>query len=124
MTTQFLHNAWYAAAWSDEVKQALFERTLIGKSVLFYRAPDGQALAFDNACPHRSAPLSMGRLHGDVVECAYHDLRFDRSGMCIHNPHGNQKIPVRACAHPSLSAGGPSRLAVDLDGRRTVCRRR
>ena len=99
MTTQFLHNAWYAAAWSDEVKQALFERTIIGKSVLFYRDPDGQALAFDNACPHRSAPLSMGRLHGDVVECPYHGLRFDRSGLCIHNPHGNQKIPVRARTH-------------------------
>ncbi len=94
--TRFLDNAWYAASWSDEVGQCLFERTIIGRSVLFYRDQDGVALAFDNACPHRSAPLHLGKLHGDVVECPYHGLRFNREGQCIHNPHGNQKIPPRA----------------------------
>ncbi len=96
MSTEFLNNAWYAAAWSDEVGQALFERTIIDRSILFYRDPDGVALAMNNACPHRSAPLHLGKLHGDVVECPYHGLKFDRSGMCIYNPHGNQKIPSRA----------------------------
>ena len=96
MSTQFLRNAWYAAAWSDEVSHALFERTIIGQSLVFYRDTHGVALAFDNACPHRSAPLSMGRLHGDVVECPYHGLKFDRSGKCVYNPHGNQNIPSRA----------------------------
>lgn len=96
MTKRFLDNAWYAAAWSDEVGKALFERTIGGRSLLFYRDRDGVALAFDNACPHRSAPLDRGRLHGDVIECPYHGLKFDRTGQCIHNPHGNQKIPPRA----------------------------
>lgn len=96
MPTRFLDNAWYAAAWSDEVSQSLFERTLIGRSVVFYRDAHGEALAFDNACPHRSAPLSMGQLHGDVMTCPYHGLRFNREGLCIYNPHGNQKIPPRA----------------------------
>lgn len=96
MTTRFLDNAWYAASWSDEVGQRLFERTIIGKSLLFYRDDAGVALAFDNACPHRSAPLNLGRLHGDVVECPYHGLKFNRDGMCVYNPHGNGKIPSRA----------------------------
>ncbi len=96
MSTPFLDNAWYAAAWSDEVGQALFERTIIGRSVLFYRDPDNVAVALDNACPHRSAPLHMGKLHGDIVECPYHGLRFDREGRCVLNPHGSGKIPSRA----------------------------
>ena len=96
MSKRFLENAWYAAAWSDEVGQALFERTIIDRSLLFYRDHNGEALAFDNACPHRSAPLSMGKLERDVVECPYHGLKFDRDGRCVFNPHGNGKIPSRA----------------------------
>lgn len=37
MSKPFLKNAWYAAAWSYEVKKELFERTIIGESILFYR---------------------------------------------------------------------------------------
>ena len=96
VSSKFLEDAWYAAAWSDEVGTGLFERTIIDRSFVFYRDPAGVAQAFDNACPHRSAPLSMGKLHGDVIECPYHGLRFNRDGQCVLNPHGNQKIPSRA----------------------------
>lgn len=95
MSQPFLENAWYAATWSDEVGQALFERTIIDRSILFYRNDNGEAIAMDNACPHRSAPLNMGKLHGDVVECPYHGLKFDRDGGCVYNPHGNGRIPPR-----------------------------
>jgi phenylpropionate dioxygenase-like ring-hydroxylating dioxygenase large terminal subunit len=98
VSTKFLENAWYAAAWSDEVERALFERTIIGRSILFYRDAAGIAVALDNACPHRSAPLHLGKLDGDVVECAYHGLKFNSEGECVYNPHGNQKIPSRARA--------------------------
>ena len=37
MSKPFLKNAWYAAAWSYEVKKELFERTIISESILFYR---------------------------------------------------------------------------------------
>ena len=96
MQTEFLTNAWYAATWSDEVGQALFERTIIGRSILFYRNSSGEAVAMDNACPHRSAPLHMGKLHDDVIECPYHGLKFNQQGQCVYNPHGNGKIPSRA----------------------------
>lgn len=95
MSVKFLENAWYAGTWSDDVGVALFERTIIGRSILFYRDSNGEARAFDNACPHRSAPLHMGRLHEGGFECPYHGLRFDHEGSCVHNPHGNGKIPSR-----------------------------
>ena len=60
----FLKNAWYAAAWSCEVEKALFERTIIGESILFYRKRDNSAVAISNTCPHRYSPLHLGDLGG------------------------------------------------------------
>lgn len=96
MSKRFLRNVWYVAAWSNEVKQELFERTIVGESILMFRKPDGTAVAMNNACPHRYSPLHLGKLHGDIVECAYHGLRFNADGQCVHNPHGNGKIPQKA----------------------------
>lgn len=79
----FLRNAWYAAAWDSEVKQALHATILLGESIVLYRKADGAVVALEDACPHRKLPLSMGRLLGDVVECGYHGLTFDCSGACV-----------------------------------------
>ena len=79
----FLRNAWYAAAWDTEVKQALHATTLLGEPVVLYRKADGAVVALEDACPHRKLPLSMGRLQGDTVECGYHGLTFDGAGTCV-----------------------------------------
>lgn len=79
----FLRNAWYAAAWDTEVKQALHATTLLGEPVVLYRKADGAVVALEDACPHRKLPLSMGRLQGDTVECGYHGLTFDGAGSCV-----------------------------------------
>ncbi|MPS26071.1 MAG: aromatic ring-hydroxylating dioxygenase subunit alpha [Alcaligenaceae bacterium] len=93
----FVKNAWYVACWSDEVKAGeLFARTLLDERVVFYRKADGTPVALRDRCPHRFIPLSMGKLRGDVVECGYHGLRFDSSGACVKNPHGDGRIPAAA----------------------------
>lgn len=92
----FLKNTWYVAAWADEVGTELFPRRLLDQPVVLYRTSDGRAAALADRCPHRFAPLSMGRLVNDVIECAYHGLRFDCSGTCTFNPHGNGMIPPKA----------------------------
>lgn len=79
----FLRNAWYAAAWDSEVKQALHATVVLGEAIVLYRKGDGTVVALEDACPHRKLPLSMGRLHGDVVECGYHGLTFDGAGSCV-----------------------------------------
>jgi len=93
-----LSNMWYVGAWSNEIKdQALFERTIAGVSLVMFRQKDNEIAVINNMCPHRFAPLSMGKLVGDTVECRYHGLRFDASGQCVHNPHGQGNIPAKAC---------------------------
>ncbi|WP_341963388.1 aromatic ring-hydroxylating dioxygenase subunit alpha [Pseudomonas sp. RC10] len=93
----FLRNAWYPAGWDYEVEQdKLFNRKLLNENILFFRDSQGVAQAVHDRCPHRFAPLHMGTLDGDSVRCAYHGLEFNGRGECVHNPHGDGKIPKAA----------------------------
>jgi phenylpropionate dioxygenase-like ring-hydroxylating dioxygenase large terminal subunit len=92
----FLRNVWYVAAYASEVGDDLFHRRILNEPVLLYRGADGAVRAIGDRCPHRFAPLHLGARDGDDVVCAYHGLRFDQTGACVFNPHGNQKIPVTA----------------------------
>lgn len=98
LNPQFIHNAWYVAAWSHEVGgDALFARTLLGKPLLFFRTEGegGKVVAMDDRCCHRAAPLSIGRKEGDCVRCLYHGLKFDATGACVEAP-GQPMIPPTA----------------------------
>ncbi len=81
-------NAWYAAAWDHEVNSmGLLARTIASTPMALYRTSDGRPVALADACWHRLAPLSMGRLVGnDEVQCPYHGLRFNSAGRCTHMP--------------------------------------
>lgn len=92
----FLRNCWYVAGWSKDFDRSLRAETILGEHVVIYRQTDGQAVALEDACPHRKLPLSKGRLIGDQVECGYHGLTFDRSGGCIAAPTQPNAIPRRA----------------------------
>jgi vanillate O-demethylase monooxygenase subunit len=93
----FLNNAWYVAALSSELEgEKLFHRKLLGTEVLLYRKKSGEPVAMRDRCPHRFVPLHMGKRVGDDVVCPYHALRFDCSGKCVHNPHGEGIIPAAA----------------------------
>jgi vanillate O-demethylase monooxygenase subunit len=92
---EFVRNAWYPAAWSRDVSRALTQRRILGRLVVLYRTESGTLAALDDACPHRLAPLSMGRLKGDTIECGYHGLTFDCSGQCVRIP-GQPIVPPNA----------------------------
>lgn len=93
----YVRNIWYAAAWADEVAPgALFHRTYLEEPVLIYRLEDGTPVAMSNRCPHRFAPLHLGKLDGETVECPYHGLAFASDGRCVHNPHGSGFVPSAA----------------------------
>jgi len=91
----FVKNAWYVAAWSKDVGRELLPRTILGQQILLYRCEDGTPVALVDRCPHKLAPLSVGRLKGDYVECGYHGMTFDCSGACVRVP-GQQSIPRSA----------------------------
>ena len=91
----FVRNAWYVAAWDHEIGRDLLRRIILDEPVLLYRTTNGKPVALEDRCCHRQAPLSMGRLAGDVVTCPYHGLQYDTTGRCIKVP-SQEKIPANA----------------------------
>ncbi len=100
----YLRNAWYMAAWADEVGDKPLARTLLDEPVVIYRDADGAPHALFDRCPHRFAPLSMGRVADKVVTCAYHGLAFGADGACVHNPHGPISKALAVRSYPVVDA--------------------
>lgn len=102
----FVRNAWYVGMWAERlIPGETQERTIIGESIVLFRGHDGRPVALGNRCPHRAAPLHLGRVCANgELECGYHGLRFDSSGACVKNPHGKGTIPVatQVRAYPVL----------------------
>ena len=93
----YLQNCWQVAAFSSEIYGGqLLSRTICDEPIVFFRDPDGRVVAFEDRCPHRSAPLSRGMLVEGTLRCGYHGLRFDSNGMCVRVP-GQEHIPSKAC---------------------------
>ena len=91
----FVRNAWYVAAWDHEVTRSMQRRIILDEPVLLFRRDDGVAVALEDRCCHRQAPLSMGKLVGNVVHCPYHGLQFDSSGKCVKVP-SQDMVPASA----------------------------
>jgi len=89
----YLPDQWYVAGFPEEIGRTPLRRTLLEESVILYRTEAGDPVALSDVCPHRRAPLHLGRLHGDAIACPYHGLRFDPSGACVHNPNFNNPPP-------------------------------
>ena len=91
----FVRNAWYVGAWDHEVTRSMKRRVLLDDPVVFFRRDDGTPVALEDRCCHRQAPLSMGKLAGNIVTCPYHGLQFDSAGKCVKVP-SQEKIPLNA----------------------------
>ncbi len=87
---------WHMVGWSDEFEVAKpVARDYFGKRIAFYRGEDGLVRAMDAFCPHLGADLSAGTVHGTVLQCPFHNWRFNGEGQCVSIPYCD-KIPPRA----------------------------
>ena len=91
----FVRNAWYVAAMDHEVTRTMRRRILLDEPVVLFRTDTGKPVALEDRCCHRQAPLSMGKLAGNVVTCPYHGLQFDTTGKCIKVP-SQDMVPANA----------------------------
>jgi vanillate O-demethylase monooxygenase subunit len=103
----FLRNAWYAAAFSEELGTKLLPITILGERVVLYRTTAGAPVVLEDSCAHRRLPLSMGRIEGDTLRCAYHGIVYAASGRCLRIP-GEKGVPPGAGvrAYPAVERDG------------------
>ena len=89
----FLKDSWYCAAWSSDVEDKPVDRKIMGQDIVLFRDSKDKVNAISDKCPHRFAPLHQGQIIDDAIACPYHGLRFDGTGTCVLNPHGNGQVP-------------------------------
>lgn len=100
---------WYIVARSEELGSKPIARTLLGIPLAVFRTRDGEVGAVLDRCPHRNAPLSLGRVKGERLECGYHGWQFDTEGICRKVPAlcGSQEGKARRVdAYPATERQG------------------
>ncbi len=94
-----LHDWHPVADLRSLVPGAIATASLLGRQLALWRGNDGQLHAWEDRCPHRGTRLSIGRIEGENLVCAYHGWRFAGDGQCTHIPALPGFTPsARACA--------------------------
>ena len=91
----FIGDAWYMAAWSDELSDKPLARRICNQPLVLFRSVEGTVGALYDSCCHRGAPLSVGRIIDKGLQCGYHGMVYGNDGVCVQIP-GQDKIPKKA----------------------------
>ena len=83
---------------------------ILGEKLLAFRDTEGQAGLIDEFCAHRGVSLFFGRNEECGIRCAYHGLKYDRTGACVDVPSARDSPQVadrmRIKAYPCIERGG------------------
>lgn len=103
-----LENRWYVAGLTSEVtNKPVASRILNQPLVLFRTTSNGRLVVLEDRCVHRQAPLSLGEVINDNIQCGYHGIEYDGGGTCIRIPSQKQIPPGAAVrAYPCIEQQG------------------
>ena len=88
------HPVTFAARLSGEPVPA----DLLGEPLVVWRGRDGRPRVMSDLCVHRGTALSLGRVSGDEIVCAYHGWRYGGDGRCVAIPQleDPSRVPAKA----------------------------
>lgn len=101
----FVYEHWYLAGTAEEFDRSPKAKTLLNRSIVFYRTEAGDLTAMQNRCLHRSFPLSEGYLEGDNLVCRYHGIRYTPDGEIARIPCQQQTSSKRLQRYPIKEVG-------------------
>jgi phenylpropionate dioxygenase-like ring-hydroxylating dioxygenase large terminal subunit len=77
-----LKDFWYIIAESRELKSGrVLARTVLSENLAVFRNEQGKAIALQDRCRHRAAPLSKGTVVGGALVCPYHGWKYSTLGQ-------------------------------------------
>ena len=82
---------------------------LLGQDLVAFRDTNGRVGLLDEACCHRGASLTLGRVEGCGIRCIYHGWKFAVDGTVLETPNVPDpkfKSRFKARAYPVREAGG------------------
>ncbi|WJX53177.1 hypothetical protein P8452_39204 [Trifolium repens] len=100
----------------DLDKRAPHAKKVMGIDVvLWWDRNEGEWKVFDDACPHRLAPLSEGRIdQWGRLQCVYHGWCFNGSGDCKFIPQAPRDGPPIHTSKKACVAAYPSTVQNDI----------
>jgi len=79
-----------------ELSPGMMKWVVVDRERVLIANVEGVFYALRDACGHRQAPLSKGRLEGYVIECPLHFATFDvRTGKLLSGPVA-EDVPIYA----------------------------
>jgi phenylpropionate dioxygenase-like ring-hydroxylating dioxygenase large terminal subunit len=81
-----LPNLWYLVGRSSDVADRPVGMKRLGCNLVLWRDGVGTINVVEDYCPHRGAPLSLGRIIGNNVECPYHGIQITGKGEIAEVP--------------------------------------
>ena len=107
---------WLPVAYSDDVSDTPVAAQLLGERLVVVRL-GGRVRAFPETCIHRGTALTLGRIDGDCLTCAYHGWSYDADGQCVNIPsRPGSPIPPKARLRAFETAEAAGIVWVCLDG--------
>jgi vanillate O-demethylase monooxygenase subunit len=103
---RILSQNWFPVAAASSIAAGPVAVTLLDVALVVYRTGGAIRVARD-VCPHRSVPLSMGKVVGDDLICAYHGLHYGPDGQC-------RRIPSQPDIKPPVSRRRAVRVGLDV----------
>lgn len=81
-----IRNRWYAVCPSSFVGREPVGLQRAGERLVLWRGDDRNIHALEDLCPHRGAPLSVGRAIAGGLECRYHGVQVSLDGTVLLVP--------------------------------------
>src|SRR5579871_4462757 len=104
---------WLPAILSSELPRpdgAPVRLRLLGEDLVAFRDTNGAVGLVDAYCPHRRAPMFLGRNERGGLRCVYHGWKFDVSGKCLEMPteprDSTYKDRIRIKSYAAWEGGG------------------
>lgn len=90
---------WYPICLSEDVASGqVIGRDFLDGRVIVIRGEDGIVRVQSAYCPHVGADLSVGKVVGNNVQCAFHHWEYDHTGVCVKTGIGDAP-PRVACLY-------------------------
>ncbi len=96
--SQALRSCWHPVAYAHDLGAEPRRAILLGEALALWRDSAGTARALSDVCIHRGTSLSLGRVVGDQLMCAYHGWRYGDDGRCKAIPQlaDPSRVPGKA----------------------------
>ncbi len=99
--------SWYLFCRTRDLRQGPFSREILGRRLVAFLTAGGQVVVLDARCAHFGADLGGGCVVGDLLQCPFHNWRYNKEGRCVRIPDTTD-VPefARVRSYPAVERHG------------------